>query len=133
MRSVAVILAAGVAGLFAFAAEPPKPEKFDDTGLMTIFDGKSLDGWKKSNENQDSIQIYEGEIVANGDRCHLFYVGNDRPFKNFHFVAEVKTKPNSNGGIYFHTKFQEEGWPAADHRVRSTIRTSRTRRNGQRL
>ena len=29
-------------------ADPPKPEKFDDSGFVTIFDGKSLDGWKVS-------------------------------------------------------------------------------------
>jgi hypothetical protein len=25
------------------------------------------------------------------------------------------TKPNSNGGIFFHTKYQEENWPAQGH------------------
>ena len=35
----------------ALAAEDKKP---DADGFVTIFDGKSLDGWKKSNENQDS-------------------------------------------------------------------------------
>jgi hypothetical protein len=25
------------------------------------------------------------------------------------------TKPHSNGGIYFHTKWQDEGWPATGH------------------
>jgi hypothetical protein len=45
----------------------------------------------------------------------LFYVGDDKPFKDFHFACEVMTKPNSNGGIYFHTKYQEEGWPATGH------------------
>jgi len=38
-------------------------------------------------------------------------VGDEKPFKNFHLKAEVKTMPNSNAGIYFHTKFQETGWP----------------------
>jgi hypothetical protein len=87
----------------------------DADGFVTIFDGKSLDGWKKSSEHQDAIQLKDGAIVANGERAHLFYVGADKPFKNFHFVAEVQTKPNSNGGIYFHTKYQEEGWPAQGH------------------
>lgn len=84
-------------------------------GFTTIFDGKSLDGWKKSTENEKSIRLEDGAIVANGNRCHLFYVGNDKPFKNFHFAAEVMTKPSANGGIYFHTKYQEEGWPLTGH------------------
>ena len=90
-------------------------QKPDADGFVTIFDGKSLDGWKKSGENQDSIQLKYGAIVANGRRCHLFYVGDEKPFKNFVLQMEVMTKENSNGGIYFHTKFQEEGWPAAGH------------------
>ncbi len=103
---VAVLVAAGSVGL---ATEP------DAHGFVTIFDGKSLDGWKKSAENEESIQLKDGAIVAKGRRCHLFYVGDEKPFKDFHFVAEVQTKPNSNGGIYFHTKYQEEGWPLAGH------------------
>ncbi len=87
----------------------------DNDGFKTIFDGKSLDGWKKSTENDKAIRLEDGAIVANGNRCHLFYVGADRPFKNFHLALEVMTKPNSNGCIYFHTKYQEEGWPAQGH------------------
>ena len=87
----------------------------DADGFVTIFDGTSLDGWKKSTENSDSIQLKDGAIVANGPRCHLFYVGDEKPFKNFDFKCEVMTRPNSNGGIYFHTKYQDTNWPAQGH------------------
>lgn len=33
-------------------------------------------------------------------------------FKNFEFSADVKTTPGANSGIYFHTQYQEEGWPS---------------------
>jgi hypothetical protein len=101
---------------FAFplltAAQDKKP---DADGFVTLFDGKSLDGWKKAAENEDSIQLKDGAIVAKGNRSHLYYVGDEKPFKNFHFVCEVMTKANSNGGIYFHTKYQDENWPAQGH------------------
>lgn len=97
------------APLFAIDKTP------DADGFVTIFDGTSLDGWKKATENSDSIQLKDGAIVANGNRCHLFYVGDEKPFKNFDFKCEVMTKPNSNGGIYFHTKYQETNWPAQGH------------------
>ena len=77
---------------------------------MTLFDGSSMDGWK-INENKDSWRLEDGAIVANGDRSHLFYVGTDKPFKDFEFEAMVMTKPNSNAGIYFHTKWQDKDWP----------------------
>jgi hypothetical protein len=87
----------------------------DADGFVTLFDGKSLDGWKKATEHPDTIQLKDGAIVANGERCHLFYVGDEKPFKNFHFKCEVMTKANSNGGIYFHTKYQDANWPAQGH------------------
>ena len=75
-----------------------------------MFDGKTLKGWKP-NENDDSFSVKDGCIVANAPgRCHLFYQ-TDKPFKNFEFKTEVMTLPHSNAGVYFHTRFQEEGWP----------------------
>jgi hypothetical protein len=38
-------------------------------------------------------------------------VGDPKPFKNFELRVDVMTEPNSNGGIYFHTKYQEKGFP----------------------
>ena len=81
-----------------------------DGKWQEMFDGKSLKGWK-ANENPDSWKAEDGALVCKGPRSHLFYVGADRPFKNFHFKADVKTTKGSNAGIYFHTKFQESGWP----------------------
>lgn len=83
----------------------------DEEGFQTIWDGKTFEGWKAS-ENKDSWSIQDGAIVAKGPRSHLFYVGDDKPFKNFVLKVDCMTEPGSNGGIYFHTKFQEEGWPA---------------------
>lgn len=82
-----------------------------EPGFTSLFDGKTLDGWKKANENQSSFKVENGAIVAHGERCHLFYVGDEKPFKNFELRVDVMTEPNSNGGIYFHTKYQETSWP----------------------
>lgn len=77
----------------------------------TLFNGKHLDGWKVTRENPDSFRVKDEAIVAHGPRAHLFYVGNDKPYDDFVFQAEVMTRPGSNSGIYFHTKYQESGWP----------------------
>ncbi len=76
----------------------------------TMFDGKTFSGWKK-NENPESWKIEDGNLVCQGERSHLFYVGEEEPFENFEFECEVMTTPGSNAGIYFHTKMQDEGWP----------------------
>lgn len=92
----------------------------EDDGWVTIFDGKTLDGWKAS-ENKDSWSIEDGAIVCFGPRSHLFYVGDDKPFKNFEFKAEVMTRPGANSGIYFHTRYQETGWPKYGHESQVNI------------
>lgn len=74
-------------------------------------DGKTFNGWKMAEENQDAWKIEDGAFVAHGSRCHLYYVGDEKPFKNFHLKVDVMTEPGSNGGIYFHTKYQPTGWP----------------------
>ncbi len=82
-----------------------------EPGFTPLTDGRSFDGWRISSENPDTWSIQDGAFVAKGPRSHLFYVGQDRPFKNFHLKVDVMTRPGSNGGIYFHTDYQDEGWP----------------------
>jgi len=81
-----------------------------EKGWKSLMDGKTFKGWK-ANENKESWKIEEGSFVCHGERSHLFYVGDDKPFKNFEFKCQVKTLPQSNAGIYFHTKYQDTGWP----------------------
>ena len=81
----------------------------------SLFNGKNLEGWKVS-ENPDSIVAKDGQIVVKGERAHAFFVGDqtdkeDDAFTDFHFKAKVKTMPNANSGIYFHTSWLESGWP----------------------
>ena len=80
---------------------------------ITLFDGKTLEGWTAS-EHADSWKVVEGAIITGGERSHLFYTGDvlDHKFKNFEFSVDVMTQANSNSGVYIHTEFQEEGWPA---------------------
>lgn len=81
-------------------------------GWVSLFDGKSFDGWKVG-ENASTFKVEDGKIVVNGPVAHLFYVGDyhDHNFKNFEFKADVMTTPGSNSGLYFHTVYQESGWP----------------------
>lgn len=110
VRSLAVIVAV-VCAAAAYG---------DEAGFETLFDGTSLAGWK-ANENAGSWKVENGAIVCKGPRSHLFYVGPDaaKPadFTNFHFKTDVMTKPNSNAGVFFHTAFQAEGWPAQGYEM----------------
>jgi hypothetical protein len=90
--------------------DAPKPDK---DGWYQLFNGKDLTGWKKAEENPDTIKVEGGEIVIKGPRCHLFYDGpvEKADFKNFIWKCELMTKPKANSGMYFHTKYQANDWP----------------------
>ncbi|MEY3347987.1 MAG: hypothetical protein RLY46_26 [Bacteroidota bacterium] len=79
---------------------------------ISLFDGKTFNGWKLG-ENPGTFTIEDGSIKVAGPRSHLYYDGPvlNHDFKNFEFRAQVMTKPGSNSGIYFHTAFQEKGFP----------------------
>ena len=110
-----LLMALLVAPLIATNAEQAKGKKKGEKGFISLFDGKSLKGWKVNKENPKSITVKDGNIVIDGPRAHLFYAGDvqDHNFKNFVLRAQVKTYPKANSGIYFHTKYQDSGWPDA--------------------
>ena len=96
------------------------PARALEEGFASLFNGTDLTGWK-ANENSDSWSVKDGGIVCKGPRSHLFYVGGDpakpEQFKNFHLKAEVLTKPVANSGVFIHTAFQPDGWPAQGYEV----------------
>jgi len=89
----------------------------NEKGFKTIFDGKSFDGWKMADEHQDAWSIKDGAIVAHGERSHLYYVGDPKPFVNFQLKIDAMTEPGSNGGIYIHTQYQALSWPKFGYEV----------------
>ena len=108
---------------FAFKAKKPK--------WVSLFDGKTLDGWKVG-ENASSFKVEDGAIVVNGPVGHLFYDGKigNHNFKNFEFKAKVMTTQGSNSGLYFHTQFQEKSWPSKGYEVQVNNSHTDWRRTG---
>ena len=109
-RDLMALLLAAPAAAYAFSN--------DSADWISLFDGKSLDGWKAS-EQADTFKVADGQIVVHGNRAHLFYVGpaHHADFKNFELSTDVMTRPGANSGIYFHTAYQPSGWPAAGFEV----------------
>lgn len=85
---------------------------------ISLFDGKSLDGWKAS-EHEGTFKVVDRQIQVHGERSHLFYTGSVQgaDFRNFELALEIKTMPHANSGVYFHTAFQPSGFPAAGFEV----------------
>lgn len=101
-----------------------------EKGFKKIFDGKSFNGWKMADENQDAWTIQDGAITAHGSRSHLYYVGDEKPFVNFELKIEARTTPGSNGGIYIHTQYQPIGWPKHGYEVQVNQTHTDWRRTG---
>ena len=109
-RSLLLVLLA--LALPAFAADA------DPSGWVSLFDGKTLDGWKASDQ-PGTFSVENGELVVHGPRSHLFYVGpeHNHDWTNFEIKVELMTKPGANSGVYFHTEYQESGWPNKGYEV----------------
>jgi len=83
-----------------------------EDGWVELFDGKTLQGWRPS-ESQASWKVAGGLLSADGPRSHLFYTGPVRSasFRNFELEVEALARPAANSGVYFHTAYQETGFP----------------------
>lgn len=84
-----------------------------DDDWISLFDGQTFNNWSAA-ENPETFSIEDGMIVVDGPRAHLFYNGavENHNFDDFVFKADIMTMENANSGIFFHTQYQEEGWPA---------------------
>ncbi|MCA9081293.1 MAG: sulfatase-like hydrolase/transferase, partial [Planctomycetaceae bacterium] len=95
-------------------------ETLEADGWIRLFDGETLDGWKVSGP-EGSFTVVNGMIraQAKADQAHLFYVGADgnADFTDFELRVDCLTTLESNGGIYFHTSWQEADFPNDGHEV----------------
>jgi hypothetical protein len=126
MRNIICSFAASLCLFFLTAAGHPSHKKW-----ISLFDGKSLDNWKVG-DNAGTFTIENGSIVAHGQTAHLFYTGDvqQHSFKNFEFKADVMTMPGSNSGIYFHTEYQQGGWPKKGYEAQVNNSHTDWRRTG---
>ncbi len=113
MKTTSLLLLAALVFLsFSKQKSHPKDE------WISLFDGKTINNWKVG-DNAETFSVKDGMIVVHGKTAHLFYNGDvqNHNFKNFEFKAQVMTMPGSNSGIYFHTQFQQGGWPSKGYEV----------------
>ena len=113
--------------IFSYSAFSQK----NDKGWISLFDGKTLNNWKVG-DNAETFSVSDGKIVVHGKTAHLFYIGpvENHNFKNFEFKAQVMTMPGANSGIYFHTEYQQGGWPAKGYEVQVNNSHTDWRRTG---
>lgn len=90
-----------VLGILVFAANYGVPKAASqDAGWVTLFDGKSLDGWDQVGESNWHVE--DGGVVA--DKMagkEAGYLVSKKPFKNFIVRVEFWPSDDANSGIYF--------------------------------
>ena len=123
---LALTLTLALAG--ARAAVPPSAKAVPERNVLTpaekaagwqlLFDGKSLDGWKAS-ENPGTFAVHNGLLIVYGKRSHLFYTGpvGNHDFTNFEVSLDICTLQKANSGVYIHTQYQESGWPDKGYEI----------------
>jgi hypothetical protein len=81
-----------------------------EPGFTSLFNGKDFTDWKFSGP-AESFTIQDGAMVAHGPVSHAFYDGpfRNHAFRNFELKVDVMARPNSNGGVYVLTAYEEVG------------------------
>lgn len=97
----------------------------DESKWVSLFDGKTLDGWKKVGNEDSKWEVKDGAITGTGQPSML--VTTTGPYKNFRYRAEIKINDGGNSGLYFRTKPEPgfvDGYEAQiDSTHRDPIRT----------
>ncbi len=114
-----------------FTASAADDKKDDEKGFVSIFDGKTLEGWKVG-DKPEAFKVVDGAIVANASCAHLFYQGKEHGAKweNYEVRLDVLTKPNSNGGFFISSVYQESGWPSHGYEVQVNNTQSDVQKSG---
>ena len=96
-----------------------------DAEWISLFDGKTLDGWEKVGRQDSVWEVQDGAISGSGAASML--VCTKGPYKNFRYRAEIKINDGGNSGLYFRAKAKptfSDGYEAQiDSTHRDPIRT----------
>jgi hypothetical protein len=111
-----VVVVTALAVLRALAAAAPDGD--DDGAFVTIFDGRTLQGWTP--EHTDRYTVKGGVIVAEGGPGWLRY---NKPLKDFELRARYRSQEkDSDGGVLFRASPQsiskQPHWPVRGYQLR---------------
>jgi len=90
----AIALGSGQSAVAQEAADKPE--------WISLFDGKTLDGWKKVGSDNSTWKVVDGAMQGSGAASML--VSTTAPYVNFRYRVELKINDGGNSGVYFRTK-----------------------------
>ncbi len=101
------LLAASLAFVLCFSTNTARAQDNELTpeekaaGWTLLFDGKTLDGWMRS-DGKPSNRGVDHEAI-NPHRCGAYMLVYDKEFSNFELKCDFKVSPLCNSGIFVRT------------------------------
>ena len=74
----------------------------DDAGLVSLFDGRSLEGWSVCDGPESAFYVNDGAIVVHPSAGYPTWLRSARQYENFDFRGEFFVQGWINSGIYLH-------------------------------
>lgn len=102
LRLLTLVVSLGMLLPLARPQDNDEPDQKTEPQWVSLFDGKSLDGWKKVGREDSTWEVKDGVIVSGGQVSML--TTTTGPYKNFRYRAELKINDGGNSGLYFRTK-----------------------------
>ena len=91
---------------------PFAPTVFAQTeaGFRSLFDGKTLAGWRVHEGRSSAFYVDQGDFVVHQSSNHPTWLGTEQVYENFDFRCEFFLKGWMDSGIYIHAP--EHGPPS---------------------
>jgi hypothetical protein len=68
------------------------PQKADEAGLTSLFDGRSLEGWSVQDGPESAFYVNDGAIVVHESAGYPAWLRSARQYENFDFRGEFFVK-----------------------------------------
>jgi hypothetical protein len=110
--------------LAAFLLSAGLSRAADESGFQTLFDGKTLNGWKLVGGHGPGYVVQDGEIICPAEGGGNLFT--EKEYSNFAFRFEFKLTPGANNGVGIRAPF--EGDAAYKGRFRFWMTRTRSTR-----
>ena len=76
---------------------------------VKLFNGKDLTGWVPVGHEKWTVE--DGTIHGQGVTKEYGYLRTEKQYKDFWLSIRFKCEDDGNSGVYFHTEYQDMGFP----------------------
>src|SRR5947207_87443 len=73
-----------------------------EDSYVSMFDGKTLDGWSIQDGPESAFYVQDGDIVIHEGSNFPTWLRSNKRYENFDFACDFFIKGWANSGIYVH-------------------------------